>query len=152
MITLWIFGDNVEDRMGRPLFLAFYLVMALFSGVAQIASNPMSETPIIGASGAVAGVMGAYLVMFPHSRVILAVPIFFFIDFWEVPAPVFFLIWFLIQFFSGAMGLLSGGESLGGIAWWAHIGGFVGGMIAGLFFRQKPKIKGATEIVEIPWD
>lgn len=134
MITLWIFGDNVEDRMGRWQFLIFYLCMGIAANIAQLMSMPLAREPIIGASGAIAGVMGAYFLLYPHARVVLAVPIFFFIDFWEVPAPVFFFFWFVIQFFSGALGLIHG-EAFGNVAWWAHIGGFVCGMVIGLLFR-----------------
>jgi len=134
MITLWIFGDNVEDRMGRGWFIVFYFGMGIAASLGQIISAPGSEVPVIGASGAIAGVMGAYFLLFPRSTVVLAVPIFIFIDFWEVPAPVFFVFWFALQFFSG----VAGGES--GVAWWAHIAGFIGGMIiAKLFFSKKPK-------------
>ncbi len=142
MLTLWIFGDNVEDRLGHRNFLIFYIAMGLVAGISQVVSAPTSQIPIIGASGAIAGVMGAYFIFYPHSRVVLMVPIFIFIDFWEVPAFTYFIFWFLLQFFSGAVGLMSDGGSFGGVAWWAHIGGFVCGMLLALtLFRKKKKKK-----------
>lgn len=139
MITLWIFGDNVEDRMGKLVFLLFYFGMGIAASVGQIISAPYSEIPVIGASGAIAGVMGFYFIMFPRATVVIAVPIFFFIDFWEVPAPVFFIFWFLLQFYSGVMGFIAGNQ---GVAWWAHIAGFVVGMlIAKLFYKKRNQQK-----------
>ena len=135
MWFLHIFGDNVEDRMGPIRFLLFYLLCGWASGFAHLWSDWASTVPTIGASGAIAGVMGAYLILFPGARIITLIPIFFIPYFIEIPAVVFLGIWFLFQFFYAS---LSGPESGGGIAWWAHIGGFVFGMIAVKLFSHLP--------------
>lgn len=124
MWTLWIFGDNVEDWFGHLGFLAFYLFCGVASGVMHLFANWGSALPTIGASGAIAGVMGAYFLLYPKARVLTLVPIFIFIQFIELPAFVFLGLWFLLQLLSGAA---SAGSGAGGIAWWAHIGGFVAG-------------------------
>jgi hypothetical protein len=136
MWFLHIFGDNVEDRMGPTRFLLFYLLCGWISGFAHLWANWTSTVPTIGASGAIAGVMGAYLILFPKSRIITLIPILFIPYFIEIPAVVFLGIWFLFQFFYAS---LSGPESGGGIAWWAHIGGFVFGMIAVKLFSRLPE-------------
>ncbi len=123
MWFLWIFGDNVEDRLGHIGYVLFYLLSGLAASVAHYLTDSASTIPTIGASGAIAGVMGAYFVWYPHSRVHSLVPVFGFIQFIEVPAPYFLGVWFLMQFLQGARG---GG---GGVAWWAHIGGFVFGVV-----------------------
>ena len=123
---LWIFGDNVEDRLGHLRFLVFYLGSGVAAGLVHLFTNAGSSLPTIGASGAIAGVMGAYFVLFPRARVLAVIPIFFWPFFLEVPAVVFMGFWFLGQFLSG---LLSLGETGGGIAWWAHVGGFVAGVV-----------------------
>ena len=128
MWTLWIFGDNVEDEMGPWRFLVFYLTCGLLASGVQIFTNPDSILPGIGASGAIAGVMGAYFVLFPKARIIILIPIFFFPFFFEVPAVLFLAFWFLEQLFSGTFSLL-GPKMTGGIAWWAHVGGFLCGII-----------------------
>lgn len=135
MWFLHIFGDNVEDRMGSTRFLLFYLLCGWVSGFAQLWANWTSTVPTIGASGAIAGVMGAYLILFPGARIITLIPIFFIPYFIEIRAVVFLGIWFLFQFFYAS---LSGPEGGGGIAWWAHIGGFVFGMIAVKLFSHLP--------------
>ncbi len=134
MWTLWIFGDNVEDEMGHMRFLLFYLLCGLAAAGVHILTNPHSTVPTIGASGAIAGVMGAYYVMFPRARIIIMIPILFFPFFFEVPAFFFLAFWFLEQVFGGAFAL-AGPQNVGGIAWWAHIGGFVCGMLTYRFFR-----------------
>jgi rhomboid family protein len=136
MWFLHIFGDNVEDRMGSTRFLLFYLLCGWVSGFAHLWSNWASAVPTIGASGAIAGVMGAYLILFPKARIITLIPIFFIPYFIEIPAVVFLGIWFLFQFFYAS---LTGPEGGGGIAWWAHIGGFVFGMIAVKLFSRLPE-------------
>jgi membrane associated rhomboid family serine protease len=123
---LWIFGDNVEDRLGHLRFLVFYLGSGLAAGVVHLFTNMDSSLPTIGASGAIAGVMGAYFLLFPRARVLAVIPIFFWPFFVEVPAIVFMGFWFAGQFLSG---LLSFGQTGGGIAWWAHVGGFVAGVV-----------------------
>jgi membrane associated rhomboid family serine protease len=135
MWFLHIFGDNVEDRMGSTRFLLFYLLCGWVSGFAHLWANWTSTVPTIGASGAIAGVMGAYLILFPGARIITLIPIFFIPYFIEIPAVVFLGFWFLFQFFYASM---SGPEGSGGIAWWAHIGGFVFGMIAVKLFSHLP--------------
>lgn len=136
MLSLYIFGDNVEDHMGSTRFLAFYLLCGWASGFAHLLSNWGSQVPTIGASGAIAGVMGAYFVLFPKARIITLIPIFFIPYFVEIPAVVFLGIWLLFQFFYAS---LPGPEGGGGIAWWAHIGGFVFGMIAVKLFSRLPE-------------
>lgn len=121
MWFLWIFGDNVEDWMGRVRFLLFYLVCGLCSSAVHIASDPSSTIPMIGASGAISGVMGAYMRLFPGARVITLVPFFLYIQFVRIPAAIFLGVWFLLQVVSSGSG--------GDIAWYAHIGGFVAGLI-----------------------
>jgi membrane associated rhomboid family serine protease len=134
MLYLWIFGDNVEDRMGRGWFLAFYLLCGTAAALGQAAIQPYSMVPMIGASGAIAGVMGAYFVLFPHSRVLTAVLIIFYLDIIEIPAIFFLGIWFLMQFFSG-VGSLGADAAAGGVAFWAHVGGFMVGALLGLLWR-----------------
>lgn len=124
MWSLYIFGDNVEDRLGSIRYLFFYLLCGLASGVSHLAANWHSQIPTVGASGAIAGVMGAYFLLFPRARILTLIPIFIFPYFVELPAFFFLGIWLLIQFISAA-----GSPSGGGVAWWAHIGGFLFGMI-----------------------
>jgi membrane associated rhomboid family serine protease len=134
MLYLWIFGDNVEDRLGHGLYAIFYVACGYAAAVGQAMTQPYSSIPMIGASGAIAGVMGAYFVLFPHSRILTAVFIFIFMDLVEVPAIFFLGIWFFMQFFSG-VGSLSAGAAEGGVAFWAHIAGFVVGAAAGVLAR-----------------
>ena len=137
MWTLWIFGDNVEDRMGPLRFGIFYLTCGILAGVTQLLTNSDSTVPSVGASGAIAGVLGAYLLFFPTARLVVMFPIFFFPFFFEVPAVLYLGIWFFSQLFSGTLAL-AGPQNVGGIAWWAHVGGFVGGMLlCGLFVRRR---------------
>lgn len=126
MWFLWVFGDNVEDVLGSAKFLAFYLLCGLAAALLQMVVDPGSNLPNIGASGAISGVMGAYLIKFPHSRILTFVPIFFM---FEIPAWIVLIYWFVIQFFSG-VGAAAGPQSAeGGVAWFAHVGGFVAGMV-----------------------
>jgi membrane associated rhomboid family serine protease len=135
MLYLWIFGDNVEDRLGHFRFLIFYLLCGVVAALAHIYMNPTSMLPTLGASGAIAGVMGAYFVLYPHSRVLTLIPLFlFYARVVEVPAIVFLGIWFVIQFLSGAA---SAGSSAGGVAVWAHVAGFLAGMVWMLIFRPR---------------
>jgi membrane associated rhomboid family serine protease len=140
MWSLYIFGDNVEDRLGHFRYLAFYLLCGLASGVSHLALNWHSQIPTIGASGAIAGVMGAYFVLYPKAKILTLVPIFIFIQFVELPAFIFLGIWFLFQFLSAA----GTSAQVGGIAWWAHIGGFVFGIIFLKLFEWLPQV-GADE-------
>ena len=137
MWYLWIFGDNVEDRMGSGRFLVFYLLCGILAGVAHIAFNPSSAVPTIGASGAVAGVLGAYLVSYPFAKVLTLVPFFFFFVV-EVPAVLLLGFWFLVQFINGTAAFAGASDAMGGVAWWAHIGGFLSGMLLITFFARKP--------------
>ncbi len=135
MWTLWIFGDNVEDQMGPFRFVLFYLLCGVLAGVVHLTTNPDSTIPTIGASGAIAGVMGAYLVMFPQARIIVLVPIFIFPFFFDMSAFFYLGFWFFIQFFSGTAAIASPGQ-VGGIAFWAHVGGFLSGILAFGFFLR----------------
>jgi len=136
MWSLWIFGDNVEDRLGRGKYLALYLVSGVVAALMHIYTNLGSQVPTIGASGAIAGVMGAYFRFFPHARVETVIPPFIFGPFFVLPAVLFLGWWFLLQFFNGALSLGAGGKGFGGIAWWAHVGGFAFGVAVCLFARR----------------
>lgn len=129
MLYLYIFGDNVEDMLGRGRFLLFYLLCGAASFLAQILLQHNSMVPNVGASGAIAGVLGAYMLLFPRARVVTLLPLFLFFPVVEIPAVFFLGIWFLMQFFSGAASLGRTDALSGGVAWWAHIGGFVAGML-----------------------
>ena len=128
MWFLHIFGDNVEDRFGHLGYLAFYLLSGVAASAAHLAAGPDSQIPTIGASGAIAGVMGAYMISYPHARVMTLVPIVYFMQMIVLPAPLFLGIWFAMQFFQGVAAI--GDVSSGGVAWWAHIGGFAVGALA----------------------
>jgi membrane associated rhomboid family serine protease len=138
MLYLWIFGDNVEDRVGHVRFVAFYLLCGVVAALAQYLVDPGSGIPIVGASGALAGIMGAYLVLYPHSRVLVLVPIPFLYVI-EVPAVLFLGFWFVLQFLAGLGTLgVATAEDVGGVAFWAHVAGFVAGVI-GIFFFKRPE-------------
>ena len=126
MWFLYVFGDNVEDKLGHIKYLFFYISCGVIAAVSQLIISWGSRVPMIGASGAIAGVLGAYMILFPHSRVLTLVPIFVFIQLVEIPAFVFLFLWFVMQFFYGAVSFVA--ISQGGVAWWAHIGGFVAGI------------------------
>ena len=138
MWFLWIFGDNVEDRMGHVNYLIFYLVGGLVSMVTQGLVTPTSPIPLIGASGAISAVMGAYLIFFPHARILSLVPIFFFLTFLKIPAWFFIVFWFFFQYLNGLFWMAS--SSIGGIAWFAHIGGFLYGVILGKTLLRKYRL------------
>ena len=129
MWFLHIFGDNVEDRLGHAIYVALYICAGLIAGITHLVSDPTSTVPTIGASGAIAGVMGAYILLYPKSVVESVIPLPGIFTTFPVPAPVFLGIWFVIQLFQGA----SSDASSGGVAWWAHVGGFVAGMAAAGF-------------------
>ena len=129
MLYLWIFGDNVEDAMGHVPFLVFYLAGGMAATVAQVIADPYSQIPMLGASGAIAAVLGAYLVLFPRGRVLTLITLGFFIRLTMVPAVVVLGLWFVLQLFSGVLSL--GAVSAGGVAFFAHIGGFVFGLLLG---------------------
>jgi len=138
MWILFIFGDNIEDRMGGIRYLIFYLMCGAAAGLLQSYILPTSQLPMVGASGAIAGVLGAYLILFPRSRIASLVPIFFIFTMIEIPAVLYLVYWFIMQLFSGVMALQGGGSS--GIAWWAHIGGFVFGMLTVSFFTRRQRV------------
>ncbi len=125
MWSLYIFGDNVEDRLGHLHYLLFYLICGIASGLSHMMLNMNSNVPTIGASGAIAGVMGAYFILHPRARILTLIPIFFIPYFLEIPAYVFLGFWFVLQFLYAA----GSHAQTGGVAWWAHIGGFVFGII-----------------------
>lgn len=135
MWVLFIFGDNVEAGMGKVRYLIFYILSGVAAGLLQSYVLPMSLKPMIGASGAVAGVLGAYLILAPRSRIASLVPILFIFTIVEIPAVLFLVFWFLSQLYSGLFSIQGGGES--GIAWWAHIGGFIFGLIMVFIFRKR---------------
>jgi membrane associated rhomboid family serine protease len=129
MWFLWIFGDNVEDALGHFKYLLFYLLCGIAAAMAHMFFNFGSRLPVVGASGAIAGVMGAYLVKYPRSRILTLVFIFFFVTTFEVPAVVMLVYWFVIQLFSGVGSIGYSHVSEGGVAWFAHVGGFIAGIV-----------------------
>jgi len=135
MWFLRIFGSKVEDRMGHGRFLLFYLVVGVLASMFYIHFSPRSSMPVIGASGAIAGVMGAYYVLFPRARILTLIPIFIIPFFIEVPAVFFLGWWFLLQLFSGTFAQVLP-SSAGGVAWWGHIGGFIAGILLVSFFKK----------------
>lgn len=139
MVYLWIFGDNVEDRLGHVPYLLFYIGAGAVAGLLQVLFNPFSGIPMVGASGAIAGVMGAYFVLYPQSRVLTAVFILFFLDLVEIPAVFFLGIWFLMQLLSGVGSLGVSNAAGGGTAFWAHVGGFVVGAAIGFVLRARDR-------------
>jgi membrane associated rhomboid family serine protease len=133
MLYLWIFGDNVEDSMGHGRFVVFYLLCGIAAVLAQALPDPSSTIPMIGASGAISGVLGAYLLLYPHARVLVAIPLGFFLHTMRIPAGLVLVLWFGLQLFSSAMAQ----PGQGGVAFRAHIGGFVAGMILIPIFKQR---------------
>ncbi len=127
MWYLWIFGDNIEDRLGHLKFLVFYLAAGVVSAGVQVLSSPASPVPTVGASGAIAGVLGAYALAYPRARVVTLIPIFFFFQVIALPALVVLGLWFVMQLFSGTLSI--GVGAAGGIAWWAHVAGFAFGFV-----------------------
>ncbi|RMG00857.1 MAG: rhomboid family intramembrane serine protease [Nitrospirae bacterium] len=139
MWTLYLFGDNVEDRMGHLRFFIFYILCGIAASLVHLIFNINSTMPAIGASGAISGVMAAYFILFPTARVVTLIPLFFLPYFIEIPAIVYIGVWFISQLFSGTFSLLSP-DDVGGIAWWAHIGGFLMGLFFLFFFKKKHDI------------
>jgi membrane associated rhomboid family serine protease len=138
ILYLWIFGDNVEDAMGHGRYLFFYLTGGVVASLAHIFTNPGSQIPTVGASGAIAAVLGAYLVLYPQSRVVTLIFLGYFIRLAMVPAVVVLGLWFVLQLFQGVLTL--GAADVGGVAFWAHIGGFVTGLVlAKAFARRTPR-------------
>ncbi len=128
MLYLWIFGNNVEDALGALRFLGFYLASGIIATLVHVFVQGPSEVPLLGASGAIAGVLGAYLVLFPRAHVLVLIPIIFIIELARVPAAFVIGFWFLIQLIQG-VGSIAPGAAAGGVAWWAHIGGFAAGLV-----------------------
>lgn len=133
MLYLWIFGNNVEDAMGHKRFILFYLICGVAAALAQALPNPDSTVPMIGASGAISGVLGAYLLLYPHARVLIAIPIIFYLHVTRIKAGWVLGFWFVLQIFNSIMS----GDQQGGVAWAAHIGGFVAGLALIPLFKNK---------------
>ena len=138
MLYLYIFGDNVESALGHFRYLIFYVACGVAASLAHLLANPSSSVPTVGASGAIAGVLGAYFLLFPRARIVTLVPVFFFVTFVNIPAILFLGLWFFIQFMSGSMSYGSDAAA-SGVAWWAHIGGFAVG--AGYTIMRYQRIK-----------
>jgi membrane associated rhomboid family serine protease len=139
MLFLWVFGDNIEDIMGHVRYLLFYLLAGLAAGLAQVFTNPESTIPLIGASGAVSGLLAAYLVCFPHGRILTLVTLGFFITTFMLPAWMMIGYWIVLQVIQGTMSLGIDADT-GGVAWFAHIGGFVAGLVLVFLFRDKHRV------------
>jgi membrane associated rhomboid family serine protease len=146
MWFLWIFGDNIEDLLGHGKYLAFYLLCGIVAALGQVIANPYSTAPMVGASGAIAGVMGAYLIKFPRARIVTLVFVLFFITTIEIPAPIMLAYWFVIQLFSGFGSIARTHLSEGGTAFFAHVAGFVAGIVlvkvmgaSGRYNRQRDR-------------
>lgn len=152
MLYLFIFGDNIEDRLGKVRYILFYFLCGFLATYAHAIFSPASRIPAIGASGAIAGVLGAYILLFPHARVMTILPIFVFITIREIPAIIILGLWFVLQLFSGVGSLgVTDAQDMGGVAYFAHIGGFVAGMVLiGLFggFRQR---RPPAQQPDVPW-
>lgn len=151
MLALYIFGDNVEDRMGSGRYLLFYLLSGVAAAVVHLLSAPNSTLPTVGASGAISGVLAAYLIYFPTARVITLVPFFFLPWFVEIPALFYLGMWFVSQLFNGMFSLLAGVQAMGGVAWWAHVGGFVAGLILAPFFARRMRPRRVYIDEYYPW-
>jgi membrane associated rhomboid family serine protease len=141
MWFLWLFGNNIEDSMTRPRFLAFYLLSGLAAAFAQVLANPSSEIPMVGASGAISGVMGAYLVLFPRVRVFTVIPLGFFLQTMALPAWMMLIYWAFLQV---AGGVTSIGAEGGGVAFWAHLGGFLAGVVLVKIFERRDRVMAHT--------
>jgi membrane associated rhomboid family serine protease len=141
LLFLWIFGDNVEDRLGHLRFVFFYLLCGVIAALSQLLLDPDSTVPMVGASGAIAGVMGAYLVLYPHSRVLMLFPFPLFL--FELPALVFLGIWFLVQFLNGIgqLPVFQQDQISGGVAFWAHVAGFAAGVVLVVFMKRPERTK-----------
>ncbi len=147
MWFLFIFGDNVEDRLGRWGFVLFYVGSGVAASITHLATDPSSSVPTIGASGAIAGVMGAYFLLYPRATVLTLIPIVFFIQLVHLPAWLFLGFWFVIQFFQGSLALTA--DQTTGVAWWAHIGGFAVGFAVIYGLRLTGRLKtGSIEVIQ----
>ncbi len=139
MWALWIFGDNIEDYLGHFMYLVFYLVCGFAASITHILLNAGSTVPSVGASGAIAGVMGAYFVLYPRARVLTVVPLIVFFTFWWLPAWIVLGYWFVVQFLSGAATSIAETSQTGGVAFWAHVGGFLTGIALIKLLPQRPR-------------
>jgi hypothetical protein len=146
MLYLWIFGDNVEDRLGHGRYLLFYLLCGWAASYAHIWAEPASRLPSVGASGAIAGVLGAYMSLYPRARVVAAIPLGFFFPLVQIPAVLFLGVWFLQQFLSGSLSLAARTAQTGGVAWWAHIGGFAAGLLLVALFQRPQRRPPARDL------
>lgn len=151
MLALYIFGDNVEDRLGSGRYLLFYLACGLLAAIAHIGFNPDSTIPTIGASGAISGVLAAYFLFFPTARVITLIPLFFLPWFVEVPAVFYLGFWFVSQLFNGLLSVVTGMQAFGGVAWWAHVGGFIAGLVLGPLLMRRRYIRRVYVDEYFPW-
>ena len=133
MLYLWIFGNNIEDALGKVRFIVFYFICGIVAAFGQIAQNPDSTIPMVGASGAISGVLGAYLLLYPHARVLVLVPLGFIMQMMKIPAGWVLGLWFILQLINSAVTRAEGG----GVAWYAHIGGFVAGMVLVTFMKRR---------------
>jgi membrane associated rhomboid family serine protease len=138
MWFLWLFGNNIEDSMTRPRYLLFYLLCGLAAAIAQVLANPQSQVPMVGASGAISGVMGAYLVLFPRVRVFTLIPLGFYMQSIALPAWAMLIYWTVLQLVGGIGSVFS--EQGGGVAFWAHIGGFVAGIVLVKIFERRDRV------------
>jgi membrane associated rhomboid family serine protease len=138
MWFLWLFGNNIEDSMTRPRYLLFYLLCGLAAAMAQVLANPQSQVPMVGASGAISGVMGAYLVLFPRVRVFTLIPLGFYMQSVALPAWAMLIYWTVLQLVGGIGSVFS--EQGGGVAFWAHIGGFVAGIVLVKIFERRDRV------------
>lgn len=138
MLALYIFGDNIEDRVGHVKYVFFYLLSGLAASAAHLVAYSGSQMPTVGASGAIAGVLGAYLILYPQARVLTLVPIFYFLRMVEIPALIYLGFWFISQLFNGIAALSADVFQSGGVAWWAHIGGFVFGLAVIRLIASRP--------------
>lgn len=141
LLYLHIFGDNVEDRLGHVRFLLLYVLAGVAAGLTEVMIHPTADIPMVGASGAIAGVTGAYFLFYPRARVVTLVPIFLFIQVVEIPAFFFLLFWFAFQLVLGVGSI--GAATGGGVAFWAHVGGFVAGMVLGPVLVRRPGVRPA---------
>ncbi|HLQ64325.1 MAG TPA: rhomboid family intramembrane serine protease [bacterium] len=138
MLALYVFGDNVEDRLGSGRYLVFYLLCGLVAAFAHVVINAESTVPTIGASGAISGVLAAYVVFYPTSRVITLVLLLFLPWFVQIPATIYIGFWFVAQLLNGVLTVVKGQQAMGGVAWWAHVGGFLAGLAFAPLFARRP--------------
>jgi len=148
MWALWIFGDNIEDRLGHLRFLFFYIFCGVFAGTIHTITQPGSEIPCVGASGAISGILGAYLILYPGARILCVIPIIIYPYFVEMPALLFGGIWFILQLLNGLV-VMANSEDVAGVAWWAHIGGFFTGIfLLPFFYKQEPPHESPPDIID----